>query len=73
VANPSPETQVMLDILKDDYGWTIGINSDDIWEFDSEAGRGKTSLETRRENWLRGKFPNNNKRISRNAKMAFMN
>lgn len=70
VDDPSPQTQEMLDLLQNYYGWTIGLNSDNIYD-DSEAGRVNTSLEARRENWLRDRAPG--KRISPNAKMVVVN
>jgi hypothetical protein len=66
VDDPSPQTQEMLNLLQDYYGWTIGLNSDEIYD-DREAGRANTSLEARREKWLRERAPG--KRISPNAKM----
>jgi hypothetical protein len=72
VDNPLPETQQKLDILQNSYGWEIGLNSDDIYEDYPEAGSGKISLEARRENWLRNKFPDL-KRKALNGKIAFMN
>jgi hypothetical protein len=73
VSEPSPGTQQMLNILQNNYGWKVGLNSDEIYDYGSEDGRGKTlSLEARRENWLRDKFPGL-KRASRSGKMAFMN
>ena len=56
VSDPSPETQNLLDILQNDYGWRIGLNSEDIYDdFDSEGGRVMASLEDRREKWLRAR------------------
>lgn len=72
VDDPLPETQRKLDILQNSYDWKIGLNSDDIYEEDPEAGRGKISLEVRRDKWLENKFPNF-KRKPLNGKMAFMN
>lgn len=70
VSDPSPETQEMLNQLQNYYGWTVGLNSDEIYE-DWEAGRANISLEARRENWLRERAPG--KRISSNAKIVVVN
>jgi hypothetical protein len=65
VEAPSPETQRKLDFLQNSYDWDIRFN-DAIYEEDAEAGRIKRDSETRRENWVRNKFPN-----KRNNKMVF--
>ena len=60
VSDPSPETQHLLNILQNDYGWRIGLNSEDIYDdFDSEEGRVMASLEDRREKWLRARSADN--------------
>lgn len=62
---PSPETQQKLDILQNEYNWDVVIYLDEYFE----AGRTRQDLDSRRENWLRQKFPGN-KRILRSARMA---
>ncbi len=54
VSDPSPETQQKLDIMQNDYGWRIGLNSEDIYD-DSSSGRTSLTLDARRENWLRAR------------------
>ena len=68
VETPSPEAQRKLDILQNQYNWDVRLDGN-IWDY-SEAGRTKQDLNTRRENWLREKFPNS-KHLLRSAKMAF--
>lgn len=67
----SAQTQKKLDILQNEYKWDVGLNRD-IYEDNSEAGRTKKDLKSRRENWLRQKFPNN-KHLFRSAAMARTN
>ena len=69
VSDPSPQTQEMLNTLQNSYGWKIGLNSDEIYDYASEAGRSNTTLDARRENWLKARSPG--KRISSNAKVVF--
>ena len=60
VSDPSPETQHLLDILQNDYGWRIGLNSEDIYgDFDSEGRRATASREERRAKWLRARAADN--------------
>lgn len=54
VSEPNAATQRMLDELQNYYGWTIGLNSDEIYDFESvDAGRVRMTREVSRENWLR--------------------
>jgi hypothetical protein len=69
VATIAPKTQQKLDVLENKYNWDIRFNDEIYNEYDSEAGRMRTDLEARRENWLRDKFPNSQRR-SQNAKLA---
>jgi hypothetical protein len=68
---PSPQTQQKLDILQNDYDWTIGINGDP-YQVESPGGRTKQDLEAHKQNWLRRKFPNS-EHFSRSTKMALGN
>jgi hypothetical protein len=71
VSDPSPRTQEMLNALQNHYGWRVDLNTDEIYDFDAEAGRENMSLEARRENWLRDRAPG--KRKSPSARMVFVN
>jgi hypothetical protein len=68
---PSAETQRKLDILQNEYHWDVRFDGN-IWDDNFEAGRTKQDLNARRENWLRGKFPDY-KRIWRSTRMARAN
>jgi hypothetical protein len=70
VEAPSPAAQAKLDYLQNTFNWDIRLNKD-IYE-DSEGGRVKRDLNTRRENWLRHKFPNS-VQAARSARMALIN
>lgn len=70
VVASTPETQDKLDALQHSYNWEIELDGE-LYEEDSEGGRIRTNLEARRENWLRQKFPNN-QRLKRNAKIDFV-
>ncbi|HEY0743013.1 MAG TPA: hypothetical protein VGD40_16200 [Chryseosolibacter sp.] len=51
---PNASTQRMLDELQNYYGWRIGLNTDEIYDFESiESGRTKMTREVSRETWLR--------------------
>src|SRR5690606_36140622 len=72
VDTPSPEAQKKLDILQNKYNWIVRFDGN-VWDDNSEVGRNASpDLDERRENWLRQKFPNNEK-ILRGPKMAAMN
>ena len=71
VETPSPETEEKLNILRDQYGWEVGLDGN-IWGEGLEAGRSGNDLEARRRNWLRQKFPDS-KQLLRQANVAFAN
>lgn len=66
VVMPSAEAQQKLEILENDYAWAVGFN-DEIYEaYGAHAsGRSASEEESRREEWLRMRFPNAQQIIDR--------
>lgn len=54
VSDPNADTQRMLDALQNYYGWKIGLNSDEIYDFEgADSGRLRMTPEASREAWLK--------------------
>lgn len=57
VVTPTAATQQKIDLLKNQYNWTVGFN-DEIYEASDAFGRKSVTSDTdsRREQWLRERF-----------------
>jgi hypothetical protein len=64
VVAPEPETQAKIDVLRNDYGWTVQFN-DEIYSMETARSRGGTNRDSRREEWLLKRFSKGQKIIER--------
>lgn len=81
VVTPTAATQQKIDILKNQFGWTVGFN-EEIYEYEnatSTAGRTSSAARTsdnsnaRREQWLRERFNNSEQIIQRGRGVSEQN
>lgn len=67
VVAPTAATQQKIDILKNQYNWTVGFNDEIYNAYDLAAGRSSVTSDedSRREQWLRERFSNSEQIIKR--------